>query len=669
MSATLSLPPVAGKRRSRSFDTDALLQRGLLLLVIGYLVVGLLIPLVVMGAKSLQTYDFTLDRIQVELDRGHGYEPARTLEDWRVQTGHKLNDGLRPGERSRESVARIIPRGERQDVERLRFTDDSKTGGLLLLDGRLSDPGERIEIGRDAIGDLQVAPARAWSLDNYRYYFSSGRLLTSIWNSLWVALVVVAIVVPLAFAFAYGLTRTRMPGRSFFRLVALVPVLAPSLLPAIGLVYLFGKQGLLTPLLMGVSIYGPLGIVIASVFFTLPHAILIMVIALSSSDQRLYEAAEVLGASPRRTFWTVTLPGAKYGLISTAFVVFTLVITDFGVPKVIGGSFDMLALDIYKQVIGQQNFQIGAVVSMVLLLPAMLAFTVDRFISRRQSALLTAKAVPLVIKPDRQRDRMSLLICSAVAVFILGIIAICQVAALVKFWPYNLTPGFQHYQFGRMDGGGWASYRNSIVMATLSACMGTLLVFLGAYLVEKVRGAALLRQTLQFLSMLPMAVPGMVLGLAYIFFFNDAANPLHAIYGTMAILVLSTVTHLYTVSHITSATALKQMDAEFEAVAQSLQQPFWRTFYKVNAPVCFPALAEVWLYIFVNAMTTVSAVVFLYSPETTLASVAVLNMDDAGDIAPASAMALMIFYTNAAVRVAHTLFTDRILRRQTWRTR
>ena len=166
-----------------------------------------------------------------------------------------------------------------------------------------------------------------------------------------------------------------------------------------------------------------------------------------------------------------------------------------------------------------------------------------------------------------------------------------------------------------------------------------------------------------------MAVPGMVLGLAYIFFFNDPANPLHFLYGTMAILVLSTVTHLYTVSHITSATALKQMDAEFEAVAQSLQQPFWRTFFKVNAPVCAPALSEVWLYIFVNAMTTVSAVVFLYSPETTLASVAVLNMDDAGDIAPASAMALMIFYTNAAVRVIHTFITNRLLARQTWRVR
>ena len=101
------------------------------------------------------------------------------------------------------------------------------------------------------------------------------------------------------------------------------------------------------------------------------------------------------------------------------------------------------------------------------------------------------------------------------------------------------------------------------------------------------------------------------------------------------------------------AAALKQMDPEFESVAASLKQPFWRTFSRVSAPVCMPALSEIWIYLFVNAMTTMSAVVFLYSPSTTLASVAVLNMDDAGEIAPAAATGMMIFYTNAGVRIVH----------------
>jgi iron(III) transport system permease protein len=290
-------------------------------------------------------------------------------------------------------------------------------------------------------------------------------------------------------------------------------------------------------------------------------------------------------------------------------------------------------------------------------------------VSRRQSAQLSSRAAPYVIKPDALRDRSLLAFCVAVSLVILGIIGMCQYAALVKFWPYNLEFGLQHYDFNRMDGGGWASYWNSLKMASLAACIGATVIFLGAYVVEKARGFGSVRFALQFLAMMPMAVPGMVLGLAYIFFFNDPSNPFNFLYGTLAILVISAITHFYTVAHLTSATALKQMDPEFESVSMSLKQPFGRTLMRVTVPVCLPAIMEVWLYIFVNAMTTVSAVVFLYSPTTALASIAVLNMDDAGDIAPAAAMGLMIFYTNAFVRIVHSVFVNRILYAQRWRRR
>ena len=130
------------------------------------------------------------------------------------------------------------------------------------------------------------------------------------------------------------------------------------------------------------------------VFFTLPHAVMILYTALSLADARLYEAANVLGASRRKTFLSVTLPGVRYGLISAILVVFTLVITDFGVPKVIGGRYNVLATDVYKQVVGQQNFEMGAVVGMILLIPAALAFLADRIVQRRQVSQLGARAVP-----------------------------------------------------------------------------------------------------------------------------------------------------------------------------------------------------------------------------------------------------------------------------------
>ncbi|MAE16852.1 MAG: putative 2-aminoethylphosphonate ABC transporter permease subunit [Deltaproteobacteria bacterium] len=507
-------------------------------------------------------------------------------------------------------------------------------------------------------------------LENFRIYFDTPALFASITNSLGVAISAMLIVLGIAFVYAYALTRTRMPLRWLFRGIALIPILAPSLLAAISLIYWFGNQGVLKSWLGGGSIYGPVGIIIGSCFWVFPHALMILLTALSTADARLYEAAEALRTPKWRVFWTVTLPGAKYGILSAGFIVFTLVITDFGVPKVIGGRFNVLATDVYKQVVGQQNFEMGAVVSLMLLLPAVVAFIADRWVQRKQVAQLSAQAVPFQPKSEPLRDTLLFSFCTVVAVILLAMLGMAIYASFVTFWPYNLTLSLKNYNFDVMDGGGWEAYYNSIRMAIYCAVFGSGLIFLGSYLVEKTRGVAWLRTTLHLAALLPLAVPGLVLGIAYIFFFNHPDNPLGFLYGTMGILVICTIVHFYTVSHLTCLTALKQLDPEFEAVSLSLKTPVWRTVGKVTLPVCLPALLDVGSYLFLNAMTTVSAVVFLYSPETMLASVAVLNMDDAGDIAPAAAMAMMIVYTSAVFRILHTLLS-RILHRHTqvWRQR
>ena len=517
---------------------------------------------------------------------------------------------------------------------------------------------------------LQDMDGEYVGLENFRIYFDTPALFASITNSLSVAISATLIVLGIAFVYAYALTRTRMPLRWFFRGVALIPILAPSLLAAISLIYWFGNQGLLKSWLGGGSIYGPVGIIIGSCFWVFPHALMILLTALSTADARLYEAAEALRTPKWRVFWTVTLPGAKYGILSAGFVVFTLVITDFGVPKVIGGRYNVLATDVYKQVVGQQNFEMGAVVSLVLLLPALVAFIADRWVQRKQVALLSARAVPFQPKSEPLRDGLLFIFCTIVAVTLLAMIAMAAYASFVTFWPYNLTLSLKNYNFDVMDGGGWEAYFNSIRMAIYCAIFGTGLIFVGGYLVEKARGVSWLRTLLHLAAMLPLAVPGLVLGIAYIFFFNHPDNPLGFLYGTMGILVICTIVHFYTVSHLTCLTALKQLDPEFEAVSLSLKTPVWRTVGKVTLPVCLPALLDVGSYLFLNAMTTVSAVVFLYSPETMLASVAVLNMDDAGDIAPAAAIAMMIVYTSAVFRILHALLA-RILQRRTqvWRKR
>ena len=507
-------------------------------------------------------------------------------------------------------------------------------------------------------------------LANYITYFSTPSLVVSAVNSFKVAAISTVIVVPLAFLYAYALTRAVLPMRWLFQGVALIPIFAPSLLPGIALIYLFGTQGFFKALLGGGSIYGIDGIVIAQVFYCFPHATLILVTALATADARLYEAADVLGASKFRVFFTVTLPGAKYGLISAALVVFTLVITDFGIAKVIGGNFNVLATDVYKQVIGQQNFSMGAVVGMVLLAPAALAFVVDHLVQRKQVALLTARAVPLVPRPKLGRDVFYTIFCTIVALAILAILGMAIWGSLIKYWPYNLSLTLDNYEFARFDANGWESYWNSVEMAVGAAVFGTALMFTGAWLNEKTKGFGAARGIVQFLAFLPMAVPGLVLGLGYIFFFNAPNNPLNFLYATMGILVLNTVSHFYTVGHLTATTALKQIDPEFESVSASLKVPVWRTFRRVTVPICLPSILDIAIYLFVNAMTTVSSVIFLYSPDTKLASVAAVNIEEAGTTAAAAALCVVIVLTSAAVKAAH-LLADRYLfdKLQAWRRR
>ncbi len=493
-------------------------------------------------------------------------------------------------------------------------------------------------------------------LRNFIDYAKTPSLLNSLWNSIWVSSVVTAVAVPLAFGFAYALTRSLMPFKPLFRGITLIPLLAPSLLSAISLIYWFGNQGVFKSWMTALGwteIYGAPGIVIAECFAVFPHALMILVTALSLSDARLYEAADAMGTSAARKFFTITLPGAKYGLISAALVTFTLVITDFGIPKVIGGSFNVLATDVFKLVIGQQDFSKGAVVAILLLAPAILTFAVDGYVSRRQTAMLTARAVPYRPKPAPKYDAAMTLYCSFIAFLVLAMLGMAIFASFASFWPYNLSPSLRHYALGLVDAEVSVAFVNSLKMAAGTAVFGTALVFCGAYLLEKTKGMDGLRGIVKLLAMLPMAVPGLVLGLGYIFFFNEPKNPLNGLYHTVTLLTLCTIVHFYTTGHLTAVTALKALDGEFEAVSASLKVPFFKTFWRVTLPICTPALVDIARYFFINAMTTISAVVFLYSPETKVASIAILNLDEAGEIGAAAAMAVLI---GAASAVATLIF-------------
>ncbi|AUM26693.1 putative 2-aminoethylphosphonate ABC transporter permease subunit [Acinetobacter pittii] len=505
-------------------------------------------------------------------------------------------------------------------------------------------------------------------LENFHNYFASPALLSSIFNSVWVACAATVITVLLASIYAFALTNVNIRGKGFFKLVAFLPILAPSLLPSLALVYLFGKQGVFKPLLGDIQIYGPIGILISYCFWLFPAILMLMMVSFRSVDQRLIEASLSLGKNIWKTHYHVTLPAIRYGLISASLVAFIYVLTDFGIPKVIGGSFNMMALDVYKQIIGQQNMSMGAVISILLLLPAVFVFIFDRIHNKRHARFQAFQAKPYVSASNKKLEVVLGLFCGLVSGAILLIIFTAVLASFIQSWPYDLSLTLAHYSFEYVDGGGWAAYFNSVRMALFSTVFGTALIFMVALLTERFKAHPLIKNYVQALVLLPLAVPGLVLGIAYILFFNQQSNPLNMLYGTMTILVISTIVHYYTVPHLTLTNAIKQIPLQLDQAAQTLGTSKWKTFWKVYLPMCFPALCDVSVYVFVNAMTTVSAAIFLYSPDTSLAAVAVLNMDDAGDTVAAVAMSILILTTSCGVKLIHWLFTRKIMARsQQWR--
>ena len=449
---------------------------------------------------------------------------------------------------------------------------------------------------------------------------------------MWVSLAVAAITVPAAFVFAYALTRSCMPLKGTLRLIALIPLLAPSLLPAIAFIQWFGNQGAAKWLMGGVSVYGAPGIIMSEVFNCFPHALMILIAALALADGRLYEAADALGTRRLRRFFTITLPGCKYGLLSAVTVVFSYTISDFGAPKVIGGNFNVLAVDVFKQVIGQHNFSIGAV-----------GAAAPRAFGGRVRGRLGGAPAPhrqprralgaFHPRPRRAFDMLMLAYCVLVCALLLAVLGMAVYTSLIQLWPYKLNFTLRHYHYALVAGDYAPAFWNSLKMGAWTALIGTVFVFCTAYL-EKTRGLGPLRPALRLLALLSMAVPGLVLGLGYIMFFNHPQNPLNFLYQTMAILAISTVVHYYTSGHLTAVTALKALDDEYESVSASLKVPFYKTFWRVTVPVCLPAILEIARYYFVVSISTLSCVVFLYAPHTILAAVAIMNMDEAGDIGP-----------------------------------
>ena len=501
---------------------------------------------------------------------------------------------------------------------------------------------------------------------NYEKYFGTPSLSISIVNTVEVSLIVAGMSTLLGFIYAYSITRTNMGFKRVFIYTALIPIFMPTVVHALALVYLFGTQGVVTQLGFDIGLYGRTGIILAEIIYTFPQAFLMFYVALSYADGRLYEVADAMGVVSMRKFFGITLPGVRYTVVSVIFICFTLCFTDFGAPKVLGGSYSMVAMDVYKQVVGQFNMNMGAVVGSILLAPAILSYIVDRFVSRKEDGGISAKATALRISKEQGRDIAATIFCAVVTICFIALIAVLVMGAFSDYYPYKMEFTLRHFNFDRSSGG-MQSFYNSILMSFLSAVIGTVFVFLYAWFIEKMRGFAGLKRVARFLSSLPIAVPGMVIGLSFIFFFNSPSNPLNFIYGTIWILVLANVLHFYSVPYVTASSALKKLDKESESTAESLNVPLHRSVLQISLPLCLPAILEIFIFYFIYSMVTVSAVVFLYSANFKIAAIAITHMEEAGNYSQAAAMSLLILLANIGIRIVYEIVTAKLRKKSALR--
>jgi iron(III) transport system permease protein len=516
------------------------------------------------------------------------------------------------------------------------------------------------------------------TLENYISYFTNPRMFQSLKNSLIVSGVTTVITTIFAFFFAYGLTRTTIRGKGIFYTISTLPLIAPSIIQGLALILLFGKNGLITRYLLQTdwNIYGATGIIVAECLYCFPNALFILYTTLSAVDTRLDEAAQSLGASSLKTFYKVTLPSAKYGIASAAALVFNLTITDFGVPVVIGGNYSVLATEIYQQVIGMQRFNLGATISVILLIPSVAAFLLNYYLTKKSYALISGQARPF-LQPSRPFKKWAFtLYCWIPCIFILIVFATVFLGSFVKVWPYDFSLTFRHYDFPSLGGiaplwtkfwasllkGEWQSiiaYKyapiwNSLWISIFVAIGGASLTLLAGYIVEKKKPKG--EQILYTLSVLPAAIPGIVMGLGYILAFN---KPYFFIYGTFWIVIINIIICNFTLGVLSSIANLKQIDKSIEEAAVSLGANPITTFTQVVFPLTKTAFFSNMTFFFMRAMTTISAVIFLVSAKVKLAAIEIVFLDIDGRTASANAMCTIIILIVLGMLVAMRLITGK----------
>ncbi|MSO76471.1 MAG: iron ABC transporter permease [Alphaproteobacteria bacterium] len=535
------------------------------------------------------------------------------------------------------------------------------------------------------LGELGVAASLAerlldrkiWGLACLEFRVNCGVF----WNTSLLAISTATLATALGLAFALIVTRSGFPAKRWLRLLTVLPIITPPFVIGLGLILIFGRSGVFNRLVealfgleLGRWIYGYNGVLLAQVFSFTPTAFLVLIGVVEGISPAMEEASSTLRASPMRTFRAVSLPLMLPGLANAWLVVFIESLADFGNPIVLGGAFGVLSTEIFFAVIGaQQDFGRAAVLAQIMLAMALAAFLIQRRVIGRGSYVsLTGKgdgglATPLPKPVGRAAYGIAIpWACLTILVYVMAI-----VGAFVKVWGRDWTPTLDHFRRAfalewtpegviLFAGGAWHSLGTTVALATIAAPITAAIGLTAAWLLQRQSFAG--RTALEFALMLTFAVPGTVIGVAYILTYN--VPPLE-ITGTAIILIACFVFRNLPVGVRSGVAAMSQLDRSLDEAAAMLGASTFRTLSTVVLPLLKPALVTALVYAFVRAMTTVSAVIFLVSAEYEMATVFIINRVINGDYGLAIAYsAVLIVLMMAAIGLIQLLVGRRNLGRR-----
>ncbi|MBS0306867.1 MAG: iron ABC transporter permease [Proteobacteria bacterium] len=504
-----------------------------------------------------------------------------------------------------------------------------------------------------------VRDGDAWTLEHYRIVAERKLYRNALVNSVAVGAIVGVVGTALGYLIAFVVTRTEVPAKRTLHLVSVLPIISPPFVTAVSILLLFGFNGLVTrhvPWLADSSIYGFRGVVLSQLLTFTPIAYLSLRGVLQSIDTTLEDASFNLGASRWQTFTRVTLPLSLPGIAGAFLVVFIESLADFGNPLVLAGAaFPMLATQAYLEITGSFDLARGAALAVVLLLPSLSAFAIQRYyLARRRYVTITGK--PALATSRLVGARTKWLLYAGVLLFSLVVAvfyAVIVVGATTRVWGTDYTPTLEHFVYVFQVG--FDAVKDTLVIAVVSTPLSGVLGMLIAFAV--VRGRFPGKGLMELGAILNFAVPGTVVGIGYILAFN--APPI-LLTGTLAILVAAFVFRYMPVGIQSGIAVLRQIDPAIEEAARNLGANSLTTFRKVTLPLVAPAFFSALVYAFVRAMTAISAAIFLVSASWNLMTVQILSQVGSGRLGVAAAFSVVLIAIVVVAIAAIGAFVERM---------